>query len=983
MAWNPKGLGNLPIRKTALYVAAVLVVAAFVLSFVLLRNTWTNAVLSVPFFFVVPMGIGLLFLPISAPRTASDPRIPLSTITIVATSIGFVFASWFAQIGYLFDMGVFAAFATMMVIAALGFLRSRRLFGLNARLFDVDFQHNAPMLLLLTCFIAVAAAVNWWVHFGAFSRFPFTDLFAETHILKAAVEYASSSLVNSSTAASYIPVTPALLGGLNATLGTELFKSIWQINFWTPVFYLIALWGFFQGLYADSRRRWLSLAFVAGGIPFSLPTNGTLASISGLAAASMLFSMSGYLRKLDLEAGSVRNTHVVRLFALVVSIAGTLTPILWNNDGISSPFLIVTALVLSLLLRFLPNSNSKYHLRSLGSLLGVLFLAAYASVMLHRGGLMFMTAVIGLWLSFELCIALRDRFPSGFGVFLWSLALALPIASALVSCIILAVKFNLLSSSIDVVDLYSSVTQVVIGHKIDPTDDLALGFGGSIAFVELIRFVGPIFSIMAGVIALFWLISNRPRQLARRFRESAGAIDVLVPIWAWIGGAALLLGILSGFPFAYRTAFLSVLLLGAATAGMWTDLRSTTLDRKQESSFLPPWAKAANMLLFLLFVALALGALGLIPVEGERYSGYQALFRPTLMAITLAALIFLLAIWFGHGEQVRTGACVLFIFLIFAADRAGMTVYMQPFSYGPQQQNPHVISHYNGNDLAAADWIKQNRPQALLISDPYTLSLATAVTGDPTLYLYSNLDTVNPAVAQYVKSIIGTIADPSDPRHALNKARMCLQFAGFVRDLNEEARAQIFRDRTTIFAGVMRARVGAQRSEETPYAVEVPAPLAELNANIAKLNPSVPAPGPDEAPSASDSAKKVPPDSVAKAPAESGSKVPPEPVTRVAPEPVTKIPPLQLGKIVPHDLMKAFGKDGKWKVVLIVNPRTLAWVASAPDQRVSYFPPIQQLDSDVRQALAASQFPLAANIDNRSFILDVDCLSVDAFTATP
>ncbi len=57
----------------------------------------------------------------------------------------------------------------------------------------------------------------------------------------------------------------------------------------------------------------------------------------------------------------------------------------------------------------------------------------------------------------------------------------------------------------------------------------------------------------------------------------------------------------------------------------------------------------------------------------------------------------------------------------------------------------------------------------IILSDPYTLGITQAITGAPAAYLFSNLDTVNGAVAKRSKSVLHAILQPAEAGNRLEK----------------------------------------------------------------------------------------------------------------------------------------------------------------------------------------------------------------------
>jgi hypothetical protein len=880
------------------YTVSLLYAAAFQ------RDTWLATALSAPLFYMLPLGFGWLL--INPARISSYARIGTSTLLVIAIAIGFVVITWLVQIASALNLiSPSIIFLVLWLVALFGltqlgrFIQARRV--PSSKLFTIAF------LFLF------ASASTWWFHFAAFSDYPFTDLFAETHIMKAAWDFSQNALLNPYSSLAYVPLRPALLGGLKAAFGLDLLKSYWFLHFLTPALYLVGVFSAFRNMPMHQGCRALALTFAAGAIPFTLATNGSLAAISSLAIISLLFSPYATLPTSFPTAGAG-----YRLIFVCSASLGAFGPTLINNDGIASSAL------LGLLLIWASISRASMLARSFPQMpvFGLLFVTAFTTALLHRGGLLYVVAIVGCWLIFELFqVATRIRSTAYVGYLVWLLSAILPAIILSIAVIILAIKFGIVSSPFDSVDFFSSITQLILGRSINRSDELALGLGGDIALVEMVRWLGPLFTVFAGAVACTWLVLNPPHVISLRLAATTRPAEWITPIWAWIAGLTLVGAILSGFPFVYRSGYLAILLLSVAVAGMWFDLFSGRLFRNERpQALMPPWAYVVACAICIAFLALAGAAYGLVPRVGAPYSGFQALFRPTLISACFVILFLLWALHNCKTDNARYAYLLSLLIIVLSADRAAITVRLQPFSYGPMPQAPKAISHYSANDLSVVEWMRQNTPKALLISDPYTLAFAKAFTGNPSLYLYSNLDTVQPGTSISVKSVLKGVLNP-----ALGQgAAFCAYLGGLLRNLNQEAQMQLTpSEGQEVFAGLVRAKVS-------------------------KVDQSFVAPAPFELPS---------------------DALPPSWTDESAASSVEN----SWNFLSPH-IRAAFSQDGGWKIVAIINPRTLEWIDFPTDRRLGYFPPERTLPIDVVRAPFRAPFDRKANIDDRTLVVEIKCL---------
>jgi hypothetical protein len=197
--------------------------------------------------------------------------------------------------------------------------------------------------------------------------------------------------------------------------------------------------------------------------------------------------------------------------------------------------------------------------------------------------------------------------------------------------------------------------------------------------------------------------------------------------------------------------------------------------------------------------------------------------------------------------------------------------------------------------------------------------MAQAITGDPAIYLFSNLDTVNPALADRAKSAISAIIDPASKADKARKA--CAAMASFLIDLNQEAMAQIKRP----------------------------------DRGVAMLRPVRPAPDKSE---------------------EAAPTIEPQDAARVW----NYILPNSGTEIVQPAAPKGSraGSGVGWSVVAEINPRTMKWLHLDAGQRLSYFPSDGPLDPRIIQSLQTGPFPVLF-FDGQNAILLVDCSEANVY----
>jgi hypothetical protein len=264
-------------------------------------------------------------------------------------------------------------------------------------------------------------------------------------------------------------------------------------------------------------------------------------------------------------------------------------------------------------------------------------------------------------------------------------------------------------------------------------------------------------------------------------RHSAEAARLL---WSWIAGCALCIVALSGFPFLYRTAFVTLSFFTIAA----TEIFSQMLTDPG-----PETAKRRRLVGCVAGLSVAALVAGLYAFSWESdypSAGYQAAFRVWEFAGLALVLVFA-ALTFAYLPRTQVLALAATIGLGIALDHAGLAILLMPHAFGRPPEPVSVVSHYDASGLRAAHWLRDSKRKAILISDPYTLGMAQAITGAPGMYLFSNLDTVNQIVADRAKATISAIIESASKEDKVRKT--CIAIAPLLVDLNQEALAQIKR----------------------------------------------------------------------------------------------------------------------------------------------------------------------------------------------
>lgn len=618
------------------------------------------------------------------------------------------------------------------------------------------------------------ALMTWWWTFGAFSHFPYSDVGADVHWMKTAQEYADSGVINPYASQSYVDLRSALAGALSGTLGLDLLHFGWTYRYFSLLFFLLAFYAFAEGLYAEPRRKWIAFFFAAAGNGVALLTNGSLALAGSVVFLGVLLGNAGQDVKEDIRASPVA--------LLVLSVATSLLVAFMLNNN---------ALVLALLagglfvLRVWGKANRSASILFVGCGWPATLLLA------HRGSYLFVPAVLAAWLGYLLILRETSRRPARSLRILRALSIVLPLIIGGILAGIVAIRFGYLQSA-NANIVFSHITGLVLGKKIESGEELFLGAGPQVAVIELGRAVGPLFAVCIALAMAWWWIdrSTAPFDTASNPAQTARVSKLL---WSWTIGCALVVAVLSGFPFLYRTTMIVLVLLSVTATEAFCQL----LIDPSPASFRRRASAAITVALLAAGLVLAVYAFTWRP--DLPFARYQGFLRPTEIAgaVLLVALVPMTLI---RSSKIHVCALAAIVGLGVALDRAGLAGISKSYSYGALPSGATAITHYNASDLDAALWVHSNLKKGILLSDPYTLGIIQSLTGAPAAYVFSNLDTLNEGTARRARVVVSAIVEPGGGPQRLAEA--CASVRSLLQEVNQETYFQMHR--ADVLGGILR-----------------------------------------------------------------------------------------------------------------------------------------------------------------------------------
>lgn len=727
---------------------------------------WTTTFVLTFLFFLIQLGTGFSILAIAPTKLVAVCRLTKAQFIVLGFTVGASATGILLGGLSLFVSDIWLHLATMVVVACFGLAWSWPNWGPGR-----DEMRTAATWCILSLPIAL---LIWWWSFGAFSSFPYADIGADVHWMKTAQEYADGGVINPYAAQSYVDLRSALAGALAGTLGLDLLRFSWTYRFFSILFFLLASYAFVQGVYPTSPRKWIGFFFAATSNAVVLMTNGSLAVASSVVFLGVLIGNAQH----DATGPSARSALL-----LIVSAGATLLLAFALNNNT----LVLALLMAGLLLLRILGGTGRYG--------GALFLGCIwpATLLLaHRGSYLFVPTVLVSWLMYLAIVRMISAWPSSSMAVLRLLSFVLPpIILGIVVCVA-GMRFGYIPP-MSANDTFSSITELILGRKIEGGEELFLGSGPLVATIELGRTIGPIFSICITLGVAWWWMTRPP------LRDPSGAIGrhaegFVTLVWSWIAGCGLSLAVLSGFPFLYRTSAIILSLFTITATEVFCQL---LIDFSPSPRYRRAVVATAVTLLATVLVVLVYAFAWRADLP---FAGYQAILRPVELA-GIALLMTLALLTLVQSRRIYIYGLAGIVGLGAVVDKAGLSGIIRSYSYGALPDRTAVVSHYNADELELARWVRKNLRNGIILSDPYTLGIVQAVSGAPAAYLFSNLDTVNEAVAKRVKSVVRTILQPTEGGQRL--ASTCSLIAPLVGAINSETFFQM--RRADALGGIMRS----------------------------------------------------------------------------------------------------------------------------------------------------------------------------------
>ncbi|KAF0144493.1 MAG: hypothetical protein FD156_1797 [Nitrospirae bacterium] len=684
-----------------------------------------------PLYFLIPAGVGLFVFSLFRTHTKLAGFIGGLRLALLSAFLGFSLIT--LTYTELSNRDMLAAlfmpvYLMFYLLSVAGFYRTREL------LTDTGVCQAAGSVLLISPVLAFAYYFNYMY----FSPFPLRDIFMETHFMKGALEFSKYNILNIATGDTYMPLLQVGSGLLHRFYEFDLINGQWILPAYLCVFISLCYYCFLSSFISNELTLNVSMGLAVGlvSICFSMSNNTFLAGL-----ALVFFSLLVSLNK--------DRTGAVFLFSELAVLAA-LSLIFYklrrtpSFDGTILPYLLV----------FLAFMLAVSYLNALRILIyALIVLVLFIAPPYHRAASLYMPLMLvfyGVYFVFfrmeiKNGLAVKKLFMKK--ILLYSLLI--PVLGISLGIIIVKLQpsvFGLLA------DLLNSVSMAIVGQRISENEGLKAVTAEWLRFVPFVVH-GLLMLLVAG------LFLKRRDSRTKKFLES----NMNPLLFVLVSFLLLMVVYYSPLPRIHRLLPFPSLLFIALTALLFRYYYEgySLTGRQHVRTLIIP----ASMLAY----TFAAQALYRIPMKDGDVSAYVKALLPltgTLIAIMLISFVALIFM------RTKAAALVFALVLIFSGvmvDKFNIMAKLYFNSYGHELPAPGVISHYTGLELKTAESLgkRLDSPKAVLFSDPFTLGIFEAVTGNNGFYTFENLGQfMLPEYTGDLKAIIRKAFPPLDDKMA-------------------------------------------------------------------------------------------------------------------------------------------------------------------------------------------------------------------------
>lgn len=685
-----------------------------------------------PLFYLVPTGFGLLIVSLFKTHEKLLLFMTRMQLILCAYFLGFVFIPLFyLSVGNEMLAGLFCfLYPLFQLLSLYGFYNTREM---------IHFKNISKYFLNVFAVLFLVFLPVYYFHFMHFARFPLRDLYQDIHFMKGAMELSEFYFLNTSTTSTYLPIIHVHTGLLNHFFGCDLIHLHWIMPFYSFFFHSLCLYCFYNSFIKDQYNLMLVLVFSATFLDFFTITNYQLT----LSLSLVLFAVLAY-----------KNRSQVNLLPVILEIAiFFLTAIfLYLNrrfpveDKTFLPFLLAFLLLIFLI--------SLFDIRRFLPALCIILMVSLA-VPLHKGMILIIPIFFLLYVLYFICTQWQ---------YLESSQLKYELSKKLTKHIVISLPAVLLfvimvertwpTAGSDIVSLLYPVYLALGGDG----DYSHIGPIGILA--EWFRKIPPAFHFLLLFLAVDFLIKYKKGKI--RSKEVLEEIRAGHIIFYALAVFVLFLTCFIPLPHFHRVCSLAAIVF-FPLAGVFLNFNGyRNSDSCYRSTAIP-----CTLIGLALYIVIAQYLYNMPWKHEFTISPYIS--KALLIFAIGTAIIFFsyIGLKFVHNP---TSARILAIIIIVSAlyvDKINITSKLYENSFGPTLPEPEVISHYSLLEYEAARSLNKalNSREFVLISEPYTLSIFQAITGNNGFYSFSNIGVMKKEYEIELKAIFRYIFPQEENEH--------------------------------------------------------------------------------------------------------------------------------------------------------------------------------------------------------------------------
>jgi len=681
-----------------------------------------------PLYFLVPTGIGLLFFSLFSTHKKLLQSITKIQLILSSSFIGFVFITLiYAHLNNNDLPGVFVLlYPSINLLSLYGFYNTREILRTDSQ---------AKSYIKIFLILSLVFSISYYFDYFHFAKFPQRDIYQGVHFMKGAMELSKYYLINPATGNTYIPLIQVNMGVLNHFYNYDLINSEWIMPFYLFIFNYLCLYCFYSSFIKD--RFVLMLALIFGVIFLNMFT--TMNNQFVLSLGFVLFAIMINKNKLNVKLLPVILEAIILVCITIFLYSNRKLPL----EGTSTfyPFFVLILFFMLLISYF--NRN-----KLLIASLVVLMLSA--GVLLHRLAILAIPCMLLIYILYfasfqwqrinnvQLKYSLLKRI-LGYGI------VCLP-AGVLV---VFLVYKNWHAAGIYINKLFYSIYLLFGGDgAYQPLNIVGIG-------AEWLRTVPPAFHFM-----LVMLVGFVAAAVWKRNKESDKSMimeNVNHMIFFVSSTAVLLILYLSPLPHVYRIGPYIAVMIFAITGFMFKFYINSYMKTDAPSKYI------LIMPIAMLVYTIAARYIYFMPWKYHYDTPpYVSELFPIPEIGTMIMLIFLMVLMFRWKASFAWLFTLIILISGSAIDKFSIVSKLYENPYGPVFPEPKIISHYSELELKAAKWLGDylDSPRYILISDPSTLGIFEAITGNNGFYTFSNLGLMLEGYANSIKTVFRKIFPP-------------------------------------------------------------------------------------------------------------------------------------------------------------------------------------------------------------------------------